>query len=158
MLNSNLYHLQRYGSRQQIHTDHTRVLPVRATDREFIFLPMSAYESVPPRINRPLEFIFFILLTFLSSGIIICTYTTYFGGSLWNTSRLLKLVIFVTAQRTAVAANARLPASPLARQAAVLLISSAKIPKQRKASNYKDLNAALQAAFLSVRRIYDTQV
>jgi len=38
----------------------------------------------------------------------------------------------VTAQRTAAAANARHPASPLARQAAVSQIRSAKI---RKASN-----------------------
>jgi hypothetical protein len=38
----------------------------------------------------------------------------------------LKLVIFVKVLRTAVAANARHPASPLARQAAVSQISSAK--------------------------------
>jgi hypothetical protein len=39
-------------------------------------------------------------------------------------------------QRTAVAANARLPVSPLAKQAAELQISSAKILQIRKASNY----------------------
>jgi len=51
----------------------------------------------------------------------------------WNTSRLSKHVTFAKALKKAVAANARLLASPLAKQAAVSQISSAKAP--RKASN-----------------------
>ena len=55
---------------------------------------------------------------------------------LWNTSWRLTLVTFARAQRTAVAANARHLVSPLARQAAELQTSSAKILQIRKASNY----------------------
>ena len=45
---------------------------------------------------------------------------------LWNTSKQLKQRTFAKALKTAAAANARHLASPLAKQAAVLLTSSAK--------------------------------
>ena len=58
------------------------------------------------------------------------------GGSLWNTSRLLKLAICVTALRTAAAVNARHPASLLVRRAAVSLTSSVRALRiARKANN-----------------------
>ena len=45
---------------------------------------------------------------------------------LWNTSKQLKQRTFATALKKAAAVNARHPASLLAKQAAVLLTSSAK--------------------------------
>ena len=51
---------------------------------------------------------------------------------LWNTSKQSKQKIFATALKKAVAANARHLASLLAKQAAVLLTSSAKT----KANNF----------------------
>ena len=52
----------------------------------------------------------------------------------WKELRLLKLVIFAKAQRTVAVANARHPASPLARLAAVLLISSVKTQRNKSLS------------------------
>jgi hypothetical protein len=52
----------------------------------------------------------------------------------WKELRLLKLVTFVKAQRTVAVANARHPASPLARLAAVLLISSVKTQRNKSLS------------------------
>jgi hypothetical protein len=65
----------------------------------------------------------------------------------------LKLVISATAQRTAVAANARHLASLLARQAAVSQTRSAKARIRRQASKPQKQSAAVlqhMAAFLSV--------
>jgi hypothetical protein len=55
----------------------------------------------------------------------------------------LKLAIFAKALKKAVAANARLLASLLVKQAAVLLISSAKTKK----ANKQTINAAKAAFF-----------
>ena len=52
----------------------------------------------------------------------------------WKELRLLKLVTFAKAQRTVAVANARHPASPLARLAAVLLISSVKTQRNKSLS------------------------
>ena len=49
----------------------------------------------------------------------------------WKELRLLKLVTFARAQRTVAVANARHPASPLARLAVVLLISSVKTQRNK---------------------------
>ena len=49
----------------------------------------------------------------------------------WKELRLLKLVTFAKAQRTVAVANARHPASPLARLAVVLLISSVKTQRNK---------------------------
>ncbi len=47
----------------------------------------------------------------------------------WKESKLLKPVISARARRTAVAANARHPASPLAKQAAALQTRNARIKR-----------------------------
>ena len=62
-------------------------------------------------------------------------YTKKLYGGLfsWNISKLLKLVICAKALKTVAAANARHLASPLAKQAAVLLTRNAKA--LRKANN-----------------------
>ena len=52
----------------------------------------------------------------------------------WKELRLLKLVIFAKAQRTVAVANARHLASPLARLAVVLLISSVKTQRNKSLS------------------------
>jgi len=52
----------------------------------------------------------------------------------WKELRLLKLVTFAKAQRTVAVANARHLASPLARLAAVLLISSVKTQRNKSLS------------------------
>ena len=49
----------------------------------------------------------------------------------WKELRLLKLVTFAKAQRTVAVANARHLASPLARLAVVLLISSVKTQRNK---------------------------
>jgi hypothetical protein len=64
----------------------------------------------------------------------------------------------VKALKTVAAANVRHPASPLAKQAAVLLTSSAN---QKKANNLQKRSAALTAAFFMqnfARKIYDSPV
>ena len=84
------------------------------------------------------------LLTFYAESDII-KYINIFGGLLWNISKLLKLAISATVQRTAAAANARHHASLLARQAAVSLTSSVRT---RKTSNHKNAKCRPWAAFL----------
>lgn len=64
-----------------------------------------------------------------------CIFKLNGGLRIWNTSRLLKLAIYVKALRTADAENARLHVSQLARLAAVSQISSAKILKQTNKAN-----------------------
>ena len=58
-------------------------------------------------------------------------YFTRMENEQWKELRLLKLVTFAKAQRTVAVANARHPASPLARLAAVLLISSVKTQRNK---------------------------
>ena len=58
----------------------------------------------------------------------------YWRYELWKESKLLILAIFAKAQKTAAAASARLHASLPAKQAAVLLISSARM--QAKTNSY----------------------
>jgi hypothetical protein len=65
------------------------------------------------------------LLTFYAESDII-KYINIFGGLLWNISKLLKLAISATVQRTAAAANARHHASQHVRHLAALLTSSVK--------------------------------
>ena len=75
----------------------------------------------------------------------------------WKELKLLKLVTFAKAQRTVAAASARHPASPLARPAAVLLISSAKT-QRNKVIKMKE-NAAVRAAFSAFKgRNYGTSI
>ena len=83
--------------------------------------------------------IFFIIIKF-----------TRMENEQWKELRLLKLVTFAKAQRTVAVANARHPASPLARLVAVLLISSVKT--QRNKSLEMNGNAAGKAAFFSFEK------
>ena len=66
------------------------------------------------------------------------------GIALWNVFRLWKPETFARAQRTAAAASARLPASPLARLLAVLRTSSARsAARKRKLHGHKKVAARL---------------
>ena len=75
------------------------------------------------------------LYAILSEMMVIYHYIlTRMENEQWKELKLLKLVIFAKAQRTVAVANARHPASPLARLAAVLLISSVKTQRNKSLS------------------------
>ena len=69
-----------------------------------------------------------------NSGKFIIIIITRMENESWKELRLLKLVIFAKAQRTVAVANARHPASPLARLAVVLLTSSVKTQRNKSLS------------------------
>ena len=69
--------------------------------------------------------------TYENDGNFIIIYLTRMENEQWKELRLLKLVTFAKAQRTVAVANARHPACPLARLAAVLLISSVKTQRNK---------------------------
>ena len=71
--------------------------------------------------------------------------------TVWNISKLWTPATSARAQRTAAAANARLPASPHARPAAVSQTRSAKA--LRKASNCTEQNATSVAFFQNVKKV-----